>query len=122
MVRLAAAALISLAAAPALAADGAAVFAAQCKLCHTGPSTSLAPALDGVAGGKIASREDFAYSPALKAKEATWTDDNLDAFLKGPADFAPGTKMFLAPPLTDENRAAVIDYLKTLKAPPPPAG
>ena len=50
--------------------------------------------------------------------ENTWTDANLDAFLKGPADFAPGTKMFIQP-LSDEDRAAVIEYLKTLKAPGP---
>jgi len=117
MVRLAAAALLfSLAAAPAFAADGEQVFNTNCKLCHSGPSTGLAPSLQGVAGSKIASKEDFTYSEALKAKADTWTDANLDAFLKGPADFAPGTRMFIQP-LADEDRAAVIEYLKTLKAP-----
>lgn len=121
MIRFAAALLLAAAAAtPVLAADGAEVFAAQCRMCHSGPSTSLAPSLDGVAGAKIAGRDDFSYSPALKAKDGTWTDDNLNALLKGPADFAPGTRMFVSPPLSDENRGAVIEYLKTLKAPPPP--
>jgi cytochrome c len=110
--------LLSLASAPALAADGAQLFEAQCKICHSGPSTALAPSLAGVAGAKIAGRDDFAYSPGLKAKDGTWTDENLDTFLKGPAAFAPGTKMFIEPQ-SDENRAALIEYLKTLKPDPP---
>jgi cytochrome c len=117
MVRFAAAArLFALAAGPVSAADGEQVFNTNCKLCHSGPSTGLAPSLQGVAGSKIASKEDFTYSDALKAKADTWTDANLDTFLKGPADFAPGTRMFIQP-LSDEDRAAVIEYLKTLKPP-----
>jgi cytochrome c2 len=121
MVRFAFAALsfaglgLTLAATPALAADGAQLFAMQCKMCHqaTG-STAMAPSLAGVAGGPIAAKADFNYSPALKAHGGTWTDDNLNAFLKAPAAFAPGTKMMMSVP-SDENRAAIVDYLKTLK-------
>ncbi len=105
------AALISLAAAPALAADGQQLFNMQCKMCHGG--SPLGPVLTGVAGGKIASKP-FAYSAALKAKSGTWTDANLDAFLKAPSAFAPGTKMLIAVPAA-ENRAAIVAYLKTLK-------
>lgn len=105
------ASLLSLAAAPALAADGAQLFNMQCKMCHGG--SPLGPTLDGAAGGPIAAKA-FAYSPALKAKTGTWTDANLDAFLKAPTAFAPGTKMLIAVPSV-ENRAAIIGYLKTLK-------
>jgi cytochrome c2 len=101
-------------AAPALAADGAQVFAMQCRVCHQAASTPMAPALTGVAGAKIAARQDFTYSPALKAKVGGWTDANLDAFLKSPTAFAPGTKMPVAVP-SDEGRAAIITYLHTLK-------
>ena len=117
MVRLAfaAAAVLTLAAAPALAADGAQLFAMQCKMCHQPVgSTAMAPSLAGVAGSAIASKGDFNYSPALKAHGGTWTDENLNAYLKAPAAFAPGTKMMISVP-TDENRAAIVDYLKTLK-------
>jgi len=106
---------LALAATPALAADGAQLFNMQCKLCHQpSGSTAMAPSLAGIAGSKIASKTAFNYSPALKARGGTWTDDNLNAFLKAPAAFAPGTKMFAAVP-SDENRAAIVDYLKTLK-------
>jgi cytochrome c len=113
MVRIAVAAFVlSLTAAPAMAADGAQLFNMQCKMCHGG--SPMGPALTGVAGGKIAAKE-FAYSPALKAKaEETWTDANLDAYLKAPMAFAPGTKMMMSVP-SDENRAAIIEHLKTLK-------
>jgi|APAra7269096979_1048534.scaffolds.fasta_scaffold41756_2 cytochrome c len=112
MLRVAAAALaLSLAAAPALAADGAQIFNLQCKMCHGG--SSMGPSLAGVAGAPVASKT-FAYSAGLKGKGGTWTDANLDAFLKSPPAFAPGTKMMISVP-NPENRAAVIGYLKTLK-------
>jgi cytochrome c len=118
MVRFAQAALASSLAlglaAPAFAADGAQLFAMQCKMCHAAASSVMAPSLAGVAGGKIAAKSDFTYSPALKAKGGTWTDANLDAFLKAPAAFAPGAKMLVSVP-SDENRAAIIAYLHTLK-------
>ena len=83
----------------------------QCKMCHGG--SPMGPALTGVAGGPIAGKS-FAYSPALKAKGGTWTDENLDAFLKAPSAFAPGGKMMISVP-ADANRKAIIGYLKTLK-------
>ena len=106
------AALLSLSAAPALAADGAQLFNLQCKMCHGG--SVMGPTLNGVAGGPIAAKPGFAYSPALKAKGGTWTDANLDAYLKGPAAFAPGTKMMISVG-SEPNRKAIIEYLKTLK-------
>ena len=120
----AAALTAALIAGPALAqtVDGAAVFANQCQGCHVGPSTPLAPSLAGVAGAKIASKSDFDYSAGLKSKNTdTWTDANLDTFLKGPQDFAAGTAMYIAPQ-SDENRKALIEYLKTLKPDAPAAG
>lgn len=104
-------AALSLAAAPALAADGAQLFNMQCKMCHNG--TPMGPPLAGVAGGPVAAKA-FAYSPALKSKGGTWTDANLEAFLKAPTAFAPGTKMMISVP-NAENRAAIIEHLKTLK-------
>jgi cytochrome c len=106
---------LSLSAAPALAQpDGEQQFAQQCRLCHD--DEAMGPSLVGVAGRKIGGG-GFDYSPALKAKgEAggTWTDAELDTFLKSPPAYAPGTKMFMAVP-ADDNRAAIIAYLKTLK-------
>lgn len=105
------AAVLCLAAAPVLAADGGQLFNMQCKMCHGG--SVMGPSLTGVAGGAVGASA-FAYSAALKSKGGTWTDENLDAFLKQPSAFAPGTRMLINVP-NDENRAAIIAWLKTLK-------
>ncbi|MFZ5670711.1 MAG: c-type cytochrome [Pseudomonadota bacterium] len=109
-----AAALALALSAPALAQDGAALFAAQCKSCHTltGANSPAGPTLKGVAGRAIAAAPGYAYSAGLKARGGTWTDAALDAYLTNPAAFAPGGKMFnrVAQP---QARAAIIRYLKT---------
>lgn len=104
-------AALAVTATPVLAADGAQLFNMQCKMCHTGGP--MGPSLAGVAGGPIAAKP-FAYSPGLKAKGGTWTDAALDAYLKQPSAFSPGTKMLISVPAA-ESRAALIAYLKTLK-------
>ena len=108
--------LLVLAATPAFAADGKALFDDKCAECHTvGPgSTDSAPSLKGVVGRKIASLPDFQYSDALKAKTGTWTDANLDAFLASPQAFAPGTQMYGGASDPGE-RKAIIDYLNAAK-------
>lgn len=111
---LAAAGFVGLAAGPAFAQDGAQLFALQCAICHKPATSAMAPSLAGVAGARIAGRGDFTYSPALKAKRGTWTDANLEAFLKSPMAFAPGTRMPMAVP-ADDARAAIVAYLHTLR-------
>jgi cytochrome c len=100
---------------PAAAADGARAFALQCAGCHGAKSTPAGPSLAGIAGAPVAARSDFTYSAGLRAKvKEKWTDANLDAYLKAPASFAPGTKMFFATP-SAETRAALVEHLKSLK-------
>jgi cytochrome c len=108
--------LLALAATPALAADGKALFDDKCAGCHTvgAASTDSAPTLKGVVGRKIASLADFQYSAALKAKGGVWTDASLNAFLASPKTFAPGTQMFGGAP-DPADRQAIIGYLKTVK-------
>ncbi|HYE47765.1 MAG TPA: c-type cytochrome [Caulobacter sp.] len=112
---LSAAALLLLAGA-AQAQDGAALFNAQCKSCHTltGTSGPAGPSLKGVSGRKVAGAPGYAYSKALTAKGGTWTDASLDAYLSNPSAFAPGGKMFnkVADP---KARAALVAYLKAQK-------
>lgn len=102
------------AAAPAVAADGARLFALQCKACHSTVSTPMGPTLLGVAGGPVAARADFKYSAALKAKGGTWTSDRLDAYLSAPLTFAPKGRMTAAV-VDAKNRAAIVAYVEGLK-------
>ena len=115
MIRPAVAAALFLAAVapPAFAQDGEQTYKLQCALCHD--DEALGPSLVGVHERKIGGT-GFEYSDSLKAKGETdtWTDANLDAFLKNPNGFAPGSKMSMSV-ADDATRAAVIAYIKTLK-------
>lgn len=59
----------------------------QCTLCHSSNS-SIAPTLNGIVGGKVASDKKFRqYSPSLKEFSLinpVWTDNLLDQFIKSP--------------------------------------
>lgn len=100
------------------AAKGEATFA-KCKACHTieqGAPNGIGPNLFAVAGEKVAGdRGGYAFSDALKAKGGVWDDATLDAWLLGPAKFAPGTKMTFAGLPDAQQRADVIAYLNTKK-------
>ncbi len=96
-------------------AKGQALFQQQCAACHTiakGGPNGVGPNLYGVVGAKSFSVPGFAYSDAVKAKAGqTWTPPLLDAWLKAPMDFAPGTRMTYPGIKNDQSRADMIAYL-----------
>jgi cytochrome c len=93
------------------------LFESICAECHGAAAT--APTLRGIIDRPMASVASFdGYSEALKAKKSTWTVANLDAFIKSPTDFVPGTLMYKTVP-DAKNRADLIAYLASL---PPPRG
>jgi cytochrome c len=102
---------------PGDAGAGKAAFR-QCTACHSigkGAANGMGPKLTGVVGRPAASVDGFGYSDAMKKageQGLVWTPKSLDAFLSGPHDFVPGTKM---PDLKvpGANRANIIAYLKT---------
>jgi cytochrome c len=95
----------------------------KCAACHSeekGGPIKIGPPLWGVVGRDIASIEGFEYSEALRSKEGQWTFDNLYAFIHGPKDWAPGTKMAFAGIKSPEDRADLLVYLRTLADEPVP--
>ena len=86
----------------------------RCVACH-GDKADLGPSLSGVFGRKAGSRDDFRYSRALSRSGIVWNERNLDAFLKAPDQFVPGTRMPFEGLASDAERAAVIKHLKSLK-------
>ncbi len=90
-----------------------------CLGCHSvdrgGPGTR-APNLWEVYQRPIGEAPGYAgYSGALKSRTGVWTTDALDAFLKDPDAFAPGTVMEAQPVSDDGVRRAVVAYLRSLR-------
>jgi cytochrome c len=118
------AAAVLFATAPAMAAGDAAagekVFKDHlCFACHKfeAGKNGVGPSLHGVFGRKAAEAPGYSYSDGLKGSGITWTPENLDKWLQGPANMVKGTKMMLAKPVTDpkdrENLNAYIQQEST---------
>lgn len=88
----------------------------QCAACHTfekGGPNRVGPNLWGVIGRAKASVAGFNYSAAMKAKGGTWTFQELSQFLSNPRGTVPGTNMTFAGLSRDQQRADVIEFLRT---------
>lgn len=94
-----------------------------CTACHTfteGGKAGLGPNLYGVVGAPHGHMEGFNYSAALKGKQGPWSYTELNAWLKKPSAYAPGTRMSFAGIAKPKERADVIAYLRSLSANPEP--
>lgn len=90
----------------------------QCKTCHTFENkgkNKTGPNLFNVYMDKIAINDSFKYSNSFKNANIVWNDENLDQFLTKPSKFIPKTKMAFNGFKKAEERAKVIEFLKTLK-------
>ncbi len=94
-----------------------------CMTCHTlekGGPNKIGPNLWDVVDRPRASHPGFDYSAAMKAKGGKWTFDELDKFLTHPQGYIPGTKMTFAGFQNPDQRADLIDYLRTQSDNPVP--
>jgi cytochrome c len=101
----------------------AAVKKEGCVACHTfndGGKNGIGPNLYGVVGEPIGKGKDFTFSNALASKGGNWTFDALNHWLTKPAAFAQGTKMTFVGVKNEQERADIIDYLRTLAKTPEP--
>ena len=86
----------------------------QCAACHSVEAShnGVGPSLHGVFGRKVASIDDFVYSPPFRRASFTWTSEALDRFLADPqAGQFRGNKMPFSGMPDAKERADLIAYL-----------
>ena len=98
-------------------AHGKEIFAERCNACHALDSNRTGPMLRNVLGRAAGSVAGYHYSPALQGAHLTWSEDNLDRWLRSPKDFVPGARMPVRV-LDAPSRRDVIAYLKQIGAAP----
>ena len=97
------------------AAKGKKLFT-KCKACHSvdAPKNKVGPHLVGIVGRTAGTADGYTkYSKAIKDSGITWDEANLDKWLTNPKGMYPGTKMIYPGLKKAEDRADVIEYLKT---------
>lgn len=105
------------------AAAGEKAAQGRCGTCHTfdqGGAAKQGPNLWAVLGKPIGKHAaGFAYSSALSGHGGDWSYENMDAWLKSPKAFAPGTKMSFAGLSNGQDRANIMLYLQKQGGGPP---
>lgn len=93
---------------------GRALFNRRCSGCHATDSDREGPRLRGVYGRRAGSVPGFEYSSALRNSGMTWTDANLEKWLKDSESMLPGSAMGFSVPKPQE-RSDLIAFLKSLR-------
>ena len=95
--------------------DGAEVFRA-CVACHTLSSeqaNKAGPTLAGIFGRRIATLPGYNFSEPLKRLDIVWTPDTVSKLFEiGPSAYTPGTKMPEQRIGSEQDRAALVQFLK----------
>ena len=102
--------------------NGALIYEEACEQCHRiiPGSNKKGPQLMNIYGAPAADLADYTYSEELTASGWIWDAKTLDPYIADAEKAMPGSKM-LADPMPDaRERADVIAYLSTLRAPIPP--
>lgn len=88
----------------------------SCRSCHSNEAggRGAGPYLYGVVGRDVAAVDGFNYSGALVAVAQTWGPEELNAFIKNPSEYAPGTAMNFKGISDPQDRANLIAWLDAL--------
>jgi len=94
---------------------GAEVFRA-CVACHTlgtGQGNKAGPTLAGIFGRRIATVQGYDFSEALKHLDIVWTPETVSRLFEiGPSVYTPGTKMPEQRIGSEQDRAALVQFLE----------
>ena len=118
MVRVTAAAAITLLLAGSARADGDAARGGakfvDCAACHRleAGANNVGPSLHGLFSRKAGEISDFRYSPAMKRSGIGWTPATLEQFIADPQAMVPGNRMPYAGMASAADRADLVAYLE----------
>jgi len=90
---------------------------AQCTSCHTfeaGGPNRIGPNLHDAFGRQVASHGGFDYSESMRSHGGAWDYLALNDFLLSPARNVPGTKMAFAGLRNEQDRVAMIAYMRSI--------
>jgi cytochrome c len=94
---------------------GADIFRA-CVACHTlgaEQANRAGPTLAGIFGRRIATVPGYNFSEALKRLDIVWTPETVSKLFEiGPSAYTPGTKMPEQRIGSDQDRAALVQFLE----------
>ena len=94
---------------------GAEIFRA-CVACHTlgaELANRAGPSLAGIFGRRIATLPGYNFSEALKRLDIVWTPETISRLFEiGPAAYTPGTKMPEQRIGSEQDRAALVQFLQ----------
>jgi cytochrome c len=96
--------------------NGQALFQKRCGACHAVDADHEGPRLRGVVGRVAGTVKTFKYSAQLQSAQLTWDEANLDKWLTDTESVVPDNDMAFRIPKQEE-RAAIISYLKSLSTP-----
>ena len=101
------------------------LVAGGCKFCHHMEPDDEAqrkdgPPLWGVVGREKGTSPGYDYTSAIMDFGGVWDFDALNSYLRSPFTFMPGTRMSMAGIESDQDRANLIAYLRTLSDDPVP--
>ncbi len=86
----------------------------QCVACHAASYNRVGPLHCGLLGRRAGSIPDFEYSQAMNDVGFVWNEETLDAFLRSPTTYVPGTTMGFYGVKDEKDRRNLIAYLSSL--------
>ncbi|MEM9780042.1 MAG: c-type cytochrome, partial [Pseudomonadota bacterium] len=106
---------------PATMSNGERQFQRKCSICHVltgGTARRAGPTLEGIFGRRAGTVEGYVYSDTLDGSPLVWTDETIDALFDiGPDHYIPGSKMPMQRITAAEDRADLIDFLRSATQP-----